>query len=98
MLALAGRKLQKGLLNSPQAKFPTKHKSMKERQYNLIKTFQKKFQDRRQINEIYTPANDSSEEFNNFFSEFENIMLEDSDDSSAWLETPNTSVMNEVFI
>ena len=44
--------------------------------------FYKKFQDKRQINEIYTPASDNcNEEFNNFISEFENIMLED-------LETP----------
>ena len=41
------------------------------------------FQDRRQINELCTPASDSHEEFNNFIAEFENIMLEDLDDSSA---------------
>ena len=57
-----------------------------------------KFQDRRQMNEICTTASDSKEEFNNFISEFKNIMLEDSGDSPAWLATPNTSVINEVFI
>ena len=55
----------------------------KQKQCNLIKTFCKKFQDRRQINKLCTPASNSSKEFNNFISEFENIMLEDSDDSSA---------------
>ena len=62
---------------------PTKYKYTKEKQHNLIKTFHKKFQDRRQINKICTPASNSSKEFNNFISEFKNIMLEDSDDSSA---------------
>ena len=36
-----------------------------------------------QIYEISTPASDSNEEFNDFFSEFKNIMLEDSDNSST---------------
>ena len=62
---------------------PPKYKSTKEKQCNLIKTFHKKFQDRRQINTLCTPASDSSEECNNFIAEFESIMLEDSDDSSA---------------
>ena len=57
-----------------------------------------KFQDRRHINKLCTPTSDRSKEFNNFILEFENIMLEDSDDSSVWLATPNTSVINEVFI
>ena len=83
LLALLWRTLQKELSNSPEAKSPTKYKSTKEKQHNLIKTFRKKFQDRRQIDEICTPAGDSSEEFNNFISEFENIMLEDSYNSSS---------------
>ena len=62
---------------------PSKYKSTKEKQCNLIKTFHKKFQDRRQINEICTSTSDSSEDFSNFISEFKNIMLEDSDNSSA---------------
>ena len=49
---------------------PTKYNSTKEKQHNLIKTFCKKFQDRRQINEICTPASDSSNKSNNFISEF----------------------------
>ena len=80
MLALPGRTLQKGLSNSLIAKFPLKYKSAREKQHNLIKTFHKKFQDRIQINELCTPTSDSSKELNNFISEFENIMLEDSDD------------------
>ena len=49
----------------------------------LIKTYCKKLQDRRQINKLCTPVNDSGEEFNIFISEFENITLEDLDYSSA---------------
>ena len=81
MLALPGRTLQKGLSDSPQTQFPLKYKSTKEKQHNLIKTFCKKFQDRRQVKEICTPASDSNEEFHNFIAEFESIMMEDSDDS-----------------
>ena len=66
---------------SPQPRY----KTTKEKQSNLIKTFCKRFQDRRgQINEISTRSEDSSNnEFNKFLSEFENMMMEDSDDSSA---------------
>ena len=78
-----GEHYKKDCPTAPKQSFPTKCKSMKERQCNLIKTFCKKFQDKRQINEICIPASDSSREFNNFISEFENIMLEDSNDSSA---------------
>ena len=84
---------------SPSNTCPTKYKSTREKQHNLIKTFCKKFQDRRQINKICTPASDSSKEFNNFITEFaKNIILEDLDNSSAWLAPPNASVINEVFI
>ena len=48
--------LQKGLSNSPQTKFPPKYKSTKDKQHNLIKVYHTKFQDRRQINELYTPV------------------------------------------
>ena len=74
---------KKDCQTAPKQSSPTKYKSTKEKQCNLIKTFHKKFQDKRQINKISTPASDGNEEFNNFISEFENIMLEDSDDSSA---------------
>ena len=93
-----GEHYRKDCPTAPKQSSPTKYKSTKEKQHNLIKSFCKKFQDRRQINEICTPASDSSKEFNNFISNFENIMLEDSKNSSAWLATPNTSVINEVFI
>ena len=57
------------------------------------------FQDHWQINKVYTPANDDTEDVNNFISEFENTMLEDSDDSSAWLVSSSVlSIINEVFI
>ena len=88
----------KELPNSPQTKFPPKYKPTREKQCNLIKTYHKRFQDRRLVNKLCTPANDSGEEFNNFISEFKNIMLEDSDDSSVWLALLDTSVINEVFI
>ena len=83
MLELPGRTLQKGLSDSPQTRFLPKYKSTKEKQCNLIKTYRKKFQDRRQINKLCTSASKSSKEFNNFISEFENIMLEDLADPSA---------------
>ena len=67
----------------PKPSSPSKCKSTKEKQGNLIKTYCKKFQDRRQINELCTPANNSGKDFKNFISEFENIMLEDLDNSSA---------------
>ena len=37
-------------------------------------------------------------EIQKLFSEFENIMSEDLDDSSTWLAPLNTSVINKVFI
>ena len=83
MLALLGKTLQKGMSDSPQDKFPPKYNSTKEKQHNLIKPYHKKFQDRRQINKLCTPASDTNKEFNNLIAEFENIMLEDLDDSSA---------------
>ena len=78
-----GEHYKKDCPTAPKPSSPQKYKSTKEKQHNLIKTYCKKFQDRRQINELCTPANDSNEEFNNFIAEFENIMLEDSDNSSA---------------
>ena len=94
-----GEHFKKDCPTAPKQSSPTKYKSTQEKQHNLIKTFCKKFQDKRQINEISTPTDDNcNEEFDNFISEFENIMLEDSDNSSAWLAAPNASVINEVFI
>ena len=79
-----GDHFKKGLPHCPPAKFPSKYKSTKEKEHNLIKTFCKKFQDKRQINKISTPAGDNcNEEFKNFISELENIMLEDSVEFSA---------------
>ena len=83
MLALPGRTLQKGLPNSSQAKFPPKIQIHQGKAVHFNKNFCKKFQNKRQINELCTPASNSSEEFNNFILEFENIMLEDLEDSSV---------------
>ena len=93
-----GAHYKKDCLTAPKPSSPLKYKSTKDKKHNLIKAYHKKFQDRRQINELCTPVSDCSEKFNNFISEFKNIMLEDSDDSSAWLVPPNASVINEVFI
>ena len=68
---------------APKQSPPTKQLLTKDKQSNLIKNFGKKFQDCQQINEVYTSASDNTEDVNNFISEFENIMLEDSDDSSV---------------
>ena len=73
-----GEHYKKDCPTAPKQSSPTKYKSTKEKQHNLIKTFCKRFQDKRWINKISTPASDSNKEFNNFISEFENIMLEDS--------------------
>ena len=78
-----GEHYKKDHLTVPKPGSPLKYKFTKEKQCNLIKTYHKRFQDRRQINELCTPAGDSGKEFNNFISEFENIILEDSIDSSA---------------
>ena len=78
-----GKHYKKDCLTAPKPSSPLKYKSTKDKQHNLIKTYHKKFQHRRQVNELFTPVSDSSEEFINFISEFENIMLEDSDDYSA---------------
>ena len=90
-----GEHYTKDCPTAPKPSIPPKFKSTKENQCYLKKSYHEKFQDRRQISELCTPANDSGKEFNNFISEFENIMLEDSDDSSAPL---NKFVINEVFI
>ena len=78
-----GDHYKKDCPTTPKPSSLPKYKSTRKKQSNLIKTYRKKFQDIRQVNELCTPANDSGEEFNNFISEFKNIMLEDSDDSSA---------------
>ena len=98
MLALSEQTLQKDCLTAPKPSSPPKYMSTKDKQHNLINTYHKKFQDRRQTNELYTPVGDSSEEFIDFISEFENIMVEDSDDSSVQLVPPNPSIINKVFI
>ena len=83
----------------PKQSSPTKQLTTKDKQCNLIKNFHKKFQVHWQINKVYTSASDDTEDVNNFISEFKNIMLEVSDDSSAWLISSSVlSVINKVFI
>ena len=86
MLALSRGSLKKDCPTAPKQGSPQPtYKTTKEKQFNLIKTFCKRFQDRRsQINEISAPSEDDSyDKFNKFFSEFEIMMMEVSDDSSA---------------
>ena len=93
--------LKKDCLTAPkQGSLQPKYKTTKEKQCNLIKAYHKRFQDRRsQINEISTPSEDDSyNNFNKFFSEFKSMMMEDSDDSCAWLVTSDKAIINEVFI
>ena len=46
-----------------------------------------------------TPSeDDSNDEFNKFFSEFKSMMMEDSDNTSAWLVTSDEALVSEVFI
>ena len=81
-----GDHLKKDCPTAPkQGSSQPKYKTTKEKQHNLIKAFHKRFQDRRsQINEISAPSEDNSnDEYNKFFSEFESMMMEDSDDSLA---------------
>ena len=78
-----GKHYKKDCPTAPKPSSPPKYKSSKDKQHNLIKTYHTKFQDRRQVSQLCTPVSDSSKEFINFISEFENIMLEDSDDSST---------------
>ena len=87
MLALSERSPKERLSYSPTAKCPfqPKYKCTKIRQHNLIKSFHRKFQDRKsQVNKISVPSEGNSfEELNKFFLEFENMMAGDSDDMST---------------
>ena len=64
-----GDHFKKDCATAPKQGSPSKYISTKERQCNLIKTFCKKFQDKRQINKISTPTSEiCNEEFNTFIS------------------------------
>ena len=82
-----GDHLKKDCPTAPQQNGPSqpKYTLTKERQLNAIKSFHKKFQDRKsQVSEISIPCEDDSfEELNKFSSEFENMMAKDSDDTST---------------
>ena len=58
----------------------------KAKQCNFIKSFCKRFQDKKsQVNEITTTSEDDSlnDQLNQFFAEFENLMSEDADNMSS---------------
>ena len=94
-----GDHYKKDCPTAPKQSPPAKQLSTKDKQHNLIKKFCKTFQDHWQISKVYTSTSDNTEDVNNFISEFKNIMLEDSDDSSVWLvSSSELSVTNEVFI
>ena len=101
MLALSRGSPKKDCPTAPQQGPPQqKYKTTKETQCNLVKTFCKRFQDRkRQINKMSTPSEDDSfKELNKFFSGFESMMVKDSYDSLAWLVPTDEAIINEVFI
>ena len=67
----------------------------KDKQYKLIKSFQKRFQNRKeQVNEITAASEDDSsdDQTNQFFSEFEKLMCEDAKDYMASNQTQLSSM------
>ena len=73
------------------------------KQHNLIKSFCKRFQDRKsQVNKVTISSEDDSfnDKLNQFFSEFNNLMTKDDDDTSSWLNGPpaDQAIIYEVFI
>ena len=75
----------------------------KEKQRNFIKSFHKRFQDKKsQVNEITKTSEDDSfnDQLNQFFTEFENLMSEDANNMSSWLHghQADADIINEVFI
>ena len=75
----------------------------KEKQCNFIKSFWKRFQNRKvQVNEITATSEDDSfdDKLDQFFSKFENLMCEDANDMCNWLHGPqaDTAIINKVFI
>ena len=75
----------------------------KDKQHKLIRSFQKRFQNKKEnINEITTASdNDSSDDqLNQFFSEFEKLMCEDEGKMSDLLHGPHaeTATITEMFI
>ena len=83
-----GNHLKKDCPTTPQQSSSSQTKShfTKERQCNLIKSFCKKFQNRKsQVNKITVSPEDESfdDKLNHFFSEFENLMAIDMDEMST---------------
>ena len=61
-----GEHYKKDCPTTPKPSSPPKYKSTKEKQDNLIKTYHKKFHNRRQINKLCTPASNPSEGIQQF--------------------------------
>ena len=56
----------------------------KERQHKLLKSFQNKFLNKKKVSLAETPEDNkiSQEQYNQFFSEFENMMCEEGEEDS----------------
>ena len=83
-----GNHLKKDCPTTPQQNSSSQPKSYlsKEKQCNLIKSFHKRFQNRTsQVNEVTISSEDDSfnDKLSQFFSEFENMMTKDADDTSS---------------
>ena len=83
-----GNHLNKDCPIAPQQNISSQPKSYlsKEKQHNLIKSFCKRFQNRTsQVNKVTISSEDDSfnDRFNQFFSEFKNIMTKDANDTSS---------------
>ena len=100
-----GNHLKKGFPTVPQQRNSIQSipQINKEKQCSFIKSFQKRFQNRRaQVIEITATSEDDSfnNQLNQFFAEFRNLMCEDANDMLDGLHGPqaDTAIINEVFI
>ena len=98
-----GYHMKKDCPNAPQENSSSQPKSYlsKEKQHNLIKSFHKRFHNKTsQVNEVTLSSEDDS--FNNklsqFFSEFENMMTKDANDTWSWLDGSHAAqaIINKV--
>ena len=83
-----GNHLKKDCPTTPQQNSSSQPKSYlsKEKQHNLIKSFHKRFQNKTsQVNEVTISSEDDSfnQKLNQFFSEFEDMMTEDANNTSS---------------
>ena len=83
-----GNHLKKDCPTAPQQSSSLQPKShvSKEKQCNFIKSFHKRLQGRKsQVNEVTVSSEDDSfnDKLNQFYSDFENLMTADADDTSS---------------